>query len=169
MKLLPNNIVIKSKRYVIIKQVVVPKYICPKNFAPCKKQINAIQQEKILLQFVLLRIFCFFFRSKSVLKLKILHENDIATYTCVSNYRHYRKTFQLKIPSNGKFRKNKRKYNFTYTLFRKRGGLCLMKSPKNMCQNLPYLWIKKTQIVFIILNHIEFLTKPLISEDCWVS
>jgi len=121
MKLLPNNIVIKSKR------------------------------------------------SKSVLKLKILHENDIATYTCVSNYRHYRKKFQLKIPSNGKFRKNKRKYNFTYTLFRKRGGLCLMKSPKNMCQNLPYLWIKKTQIVCIILNHIEFLTKPLISEDCWVS
>ena len=71
-----------------------------------------------------------------MLKLKILHENDIATYTCVSNYRHYRKTFQLKIPSNGKFRKNKRKYNFTYTLFRNRGGLCLMKSPKNMCQNL---------------------------------
>ena len=71
-----------------------------------------------------------------MLKLKILHENDIATYTCVSNYRHYRKTFQLKIPSDGKFRKNKRKYNFTYTLFRNRGGLCLMKSPKNMCQNL---------------------------------
>ena len=166
MKLLPNNIVIKSKRYVIIKQVVVSIFF--------KKILrhaeNRYQQEKILLQFVLLRIFCFFFRSKSVLKLKILHENDIATYTCVSNYRHYQKTFQLKIPSNGKFRKNKRKYyNFTYTLFRNRGGLCLMKSPKNMCQNLPYLWIKKTQIVFIILNQIEFLTKPLISEDCWVS
>lgn len=132
MKLLPNNIVIKSKRYVIIKQVVVSIF-----FQKILRHAeNRYQQEKILLQFVFLRIFCFFFRSKSVLKLKILHENDIATYTCVSNYRHYRKTFQLKIPSNGKFRKNKRKYNFTYTLFRNRGGLCLMKSPKNMCQNL---------------------------------
>ena len=132
MKLLPNNIVIKSKRYVIIKQVVVSIF-----FQKILRHAeNRYQQEKILLQFVFLRIFCLFFRSKSVLKLKILHENDIATYTCVSNYRHYRKTFQLKIPSNGKFRKNKRKYNFTYTLFRNRGGLCLMKSPKNMCQNL---------------------------------
>ena len=132
MKLLPNNIVIKSKRYVIIKQVVVSIF-----FQKILRHAeNRYQQEKILLQFVFLRIFCFFFRSKSVLKLKILHENDIATYTCVSNYRHYRKTFQLKIPSNGKFRKNKRKYNFTYTLFRNRGGLCLMKSPKNMRQNL---------------------------------
>ena len=132
MKLLPNNIVIKSKRYVIIKQVVVSIF-----FQKILRHAeNRYQQEKILLQFVFLRIFCLFFRSKSVLKLKILNENDIATYTCVSNYRHYRKTFQLKIPSNGKFRKNKRKYNFTYTLFRNRGGLCLMKSPKNMCQNL---------------------------------